>query len=183
MNGEPHFLTIAEASRLIERRALSPVELTQALLGRIATIDPQLNAYLLVTSDQAMDKARAAEAEIMAGRRRGPLHGIPYALKDIYCTKGIRTTSHSRTRADYVPGFDATTVMKLHDAGAVLLGKLSTHEFAHGGPSFDLPWPPARNPWNRGQSRTAQSFWGLSQGTTRRTPRVRTTACPTTVLH
>ena len=96
-----------------------------------------------------MDQARAAEAEIMAGRRRGPMHGIPYALKDIYCTKGIRTTSHSRTRADYVPDFDATTVTKLHDAGAVLLGKLSTHEFAHGGPSFDLPWPPARNPWNR----------------------------------
>jgi aspartyl-tRNA(Asn)/glutamyl-tRNA(Gln) amidotransferase subunit A len=149
MNGEPHFLTIAEASRLIERRALSPVELTQAMLERIATIDPQLTAYLLVTSDLAMDQARAAEAEIAAGRRRGPVHGIPYALKDIYCTKGIRTTSHSRTRADYVPDFDATTVMKLQDAGAVLLGKLSTHEFAHGGPSFDLPWPPARNPWNR----------------------------------
>jgi aspartyl-tRNA(Asn)/glutamyl-tRNA(Gln) amidotransferase subunit A len=147
--GDPHFLTIAEASRLIERRALSPVELTRAFLDRIAAIDPQLNAYLLVTADQAMDQARAAEAEIMTGPRRGLMHGIPYALKDIYCTKGIRTTSHSRTRADYVPDFDATTVAKLHAAGAVLLGKLSTHEFAHGGPSFDLPWPPARNPWNR----------------------------------
>jgi aspartyl-tRNA(Asn)/glutamyl-tRNA(Gln) amidotransferase subunit A len=149
MIGDPHFLTIAEASRKIERRELSPVELTRAFLDRIAAIDPQLNAYLLVTADQAMDQARTAEAEIMAGRWRGPMHGIPYALKDIYCTKGIRTTSHSRTRADYVPDFDATTVTKLHDAGAVLLGKLSTHEFAHGGPSFDLPWPPARNPWNR----------------------------------
>jgi aspartyl-tRNA(Asn)/glutamyl-tRNA(Gln) amidotransferase subunit A len=149
MNGEPHFLTIAEASRLIERRALSPVELLHAFLSHIANFNPQLNAYLLVTADLAMDQARAAEAEIMAGRWRGPMHGIPYALKDIYCTKGIRTTAHSRTRADYVPGFDATTVTKLRDAGAVLLGKLSTHEFAHGGPSFDLPWPPARNPWNR----------------------------------
>ena len=149
MIGDPHFLTIAEASKLIERRALSPVELTKALLDRIAAIDPQLNAFLLVTADLAMDQARAAEAEIMAGRWRGPMHGIPYALKDIYCTRGIRTTSHSRTRADYVPDFDATTVAKLHAAGAVLLGKLSTHEFAHGGPSFDLPWPPARNPWNR----------------------------------
>jgi aspartyl-tRNA(Asn)/glutamyl-tRNA(Gln) amidotransferase subunit A len=149
MIGDPHFLTIAEASKLIERRALSPVELTRAFLDRIAAIDPQLNAYLLVAADRAMDQAREAEAEIMAGRRRGPMHGIPYALKDIYCTKGIRTTSHSRTRADYVPDFDATTVRKLRDAGAVLLGKLSTHEFAHGGPSFDLPWPPARNPWNR----------------------------------
>ena len=117
---------------------------TCAFLDRIAAIDPQLNAFLLVTADQAMDQARVAEAEIMAGRRRGPMHGIPFALKDIYCTKGIRTTSHSRTRADYVPDFDATTVTKLRDAGAVLLGKLSTHEFAHGGPSFDLPWPPAR---------------------------------------
>jgi aspartyl-tRNA(Asn)/glutamyl-tRNA(Gln) amidotransferase subunit A len=70
-------------------------------------------------------------------------------LKDIYCTAGIHTTSHSRTRADYVPDFDATTVVKLRQAGAVLLGKLATHEFAHGGPSLDLPWPPARNPWNR----------------------------------
>lgn len=149
MSGEPYFLTIADASKLLERRALSPVELTRAFLDRIAAIDPQLNAYLLVTADLAMDQARAAEAEIMAGRWRGPLHGIPYALKDIYCTKGIPTTSHSRTRADYVPDFDATTVTKLRNAGAVLLGKLSTHEFAHGGPSFDLPWPPARNPWNR----------------------------------
>jgi aspartyl-tRNA(Asn)/glutamyl-tRNA(Gln) amidotransferase subunit A len=149
MTESPHFLTIAEASTLIEKRVLSPVELTKAFLDRIAAIDPQLNAYLLVTADQAMDQARAAEVEIMAGRWRGPMHGIPYALKDIYCTKGIRTTSHSRTRADYVPDFDATTVTRLRDAGAVLLGKLSTHEFAHGGPSFDLPWPPARNPWNR----------------------------------
>jgi aspartyl-tRNA(Asn)/glutamyl-tRNA(Gln) amidotransferase subunit A len=149
MIGEPCFLTIAEASHLIERRALSPVELTQAFLTRIAAIDPRLNAYLLLTADQAMDQARAAEAEIMAGRWRGPMHGIPYALKDIYCTNGIRTTSHSRTRATYVPDFDATTVGKLHAAGAILLGKLATHEFAHGGPSFDLPWPPARNPWNR----------------------------------
>jgi aspartyl-tRNA(Asn)/glutamyl-tRNA(Gln) amidotransferase subunit A len=144
-----HFLTIAEAASLIERRQLSPVTLTRAFLERVAAIDPQLNAYLLVTAEQALDQARAAEAEIMAGRYRGPMHGIPFALKDIYCTAGIRTTSHSRTRADYVPNFDATTVAKLHQAGAVLLGKLATHEFAHGGPSFDLPWPPARNPWNR----------------------------------
>ena len=144
-----HFLTIAEAASLIERRQLSPVALTRAFLDRVAAIDPQLNAYVLVTADQALDQARVAEAEIMAGNYRGPMHGIPFALKDIYCTAGIRTTSHSRTRADYVPDFDATTVAKLHQAGAILLGKLATHEFAHGGPSFDLPWPPARNPWNR----------------------------------
>jgi aspartyl-tRNA(Asn)/glutamyl-tRNA(Gln) amidotransferase subunit A len=146
---ELHFLTIAEAAGMIERRQLSPVELTRALLDRIAAVDPQINAYLLVTAERALDQARAAEAEIMAGRYRGAMHGIPFALKDIYCTAGIRTTSHSRTRADYVTDFDATSVTKLYAAGAVLLGKLATHEFAHGGPSFDLPWPPARNPWNR----------------------------------
>jgi len=144
-----HYLSITEAAHLIEQRRLSPVELTQAYLDRIETFDPQLNAYLLVTADRALEAARKAEAEIAAGNYRGPMHGIPFALKDIYCTAGIRTTCHSRTRADYVPAFDATTVTKLHEAGAVLLGKLSTHEFAHGGPSFDLPWPAARNPWNR----------------------------------
>jgi aspartyl-tRNA(Asn)/glutamyl-tRNA(Gln) amidotransferase subunit A len=149
MPDDLHHLSITEAARLIKQRRLSPVDLTQAYLDRIATYDPQLNAYLLVTADRAMDAARAAEAEIAAGRYRGPMHGIPFALKDIYCTAGIRTTCHSRTRETYVPSFDATTVAKLHQAGAVLLGKLSTHEFAHGGPSFDLPWPPARNPWNR----------------------------------
>jgi aspartyl-tRNA(Asn)/glutamyl-tRNA(Gln) amidotransferase subunit A len=144
-----HYLSISDAARLIEQRRLSPVELTQAYLDRIQTFDPQLNAYLLVVADRALAQARAAEADIAAGRYRGPMHGIPFALKDIYCTAGIRTTCHSRTLADYVPAFDATTVAKLYDAGAVLLGKLSTHEFAHGGPSFDLPWPVARNPWNR----------------------------------
>ena len=144
-----HHLSITDAARLIEQRRLSPVELTQAYLDRIETLDPQLNAYLLVTADRALAQAKTAEAEIAAGHYRGPMHGIPFALKDIYCTNGIRTTCHSRTRADYLPGFDATTVTKLYDAGAVLLGKLSTHEFAHGGPSFDLPWPAARNPWNR----------------------------------
>jgi aspartyl-tRNA(Asn)/glutamyl-tRNA(Gln) amidotransferase subunit A len=148
-NIDLHYLTIAQAARLIERREVSPVELTRVFLDRIAAIDPQLNAYLLVTADSAIAQAKAAEGEIAAGNYRGPMHGIPFALKDIYCTNGIRTTCHSRTRADYVPDFDATTVTKLYEAGAVLLGKLSTHEFAHGGPSFDLPWPPARNPWNR----------------------------------
>jgi aspartyl-tRNA(Asn)/glutamyl-tRNA(Gln) amidotransferase subunit A len=144
-----HHLTIAEAARLIAARKLSPVELTRALLARIEAIDPQLNAYLLVTAEQALEQARQAESDIAAGNHRGPLHGIPYALKDIYCTAGIRTTGHSRSAQDFVPEEDAETVTRLNAAGAVLLGKLATHEFAHGGPSFDLPWPPARNPWDR----------------------------------
>jgi aspartyl-tRNA(Asn)/glutamyl-tRNA(Gln) amidotransferase subunit A len=144
-----HLLTIAEAARLIERRRLSPVELADALIARIAALDPQLNAFLLPTPDKAREQARAAEREIMAGNYRGALHGVPFGLKDIYCTAGIRTTSHSRICADYVPAEDATTVIRLYQAGGILLGKLATHEFAHGGPSFDLAWPPARNPWNR----------------------------------
>ncbi|GGJ38675.1 amidase [Neoroseomonas lacus] len=148
---ELHHLTIAEAAALIAARRLSPVELTRAFLARIEAVDPQLNAYLLVTADLALNQAREAEAEIMAGRYRGPLHGIPYALKDIYCTAGIRTTGHSRSAQHFVPSEDAETVARLRMAGAVLLGKLATHEFAHGGPSFDLPWPPARNPWDRGR--------------------------------
>jgi aspartyl-tRNA(Asn)/glutamyl-tRNA(Gln) amidotransferase subunit A len=144
-----HWLTIADAARQIERRLLSPVDLTEALIARVEALDPQLNAFLLPTLEKALEQARVAEREIMAGGYRGPLHGIPFGLKDIYCTAGIRTTSHSRICADYVPTEDATTVTRLYQAGAVLLGKLATHEFAHGGPSFDLPWPPARNPWNR----------------------------------
>jgi len=144
-----HWLTIADAGRLIERRRLSPVELTDALIARIEALDPQLNALLLPTPEKAREQAKAAEREIMAGNYRGPLHGIPFGLKDIYATAGIRTTSHSKICENLVPTEDATTVAKLYQAGAVLLGKLATHEFAHGGPSFDLPWPPARNPWNR----------------------------------
>ncbi len=149
MADELAFLTIAEAARLIEQKRLSPVELTTALIRRTEALDPQLNAYLLLTADRAVDQARQAEREIMAGGYRGPMHGIPFALKDIYSTAGIRTTGHSRICLDTVPSANATTVRKLYEAGAVLSGKLATHEFAHGGPSFDLPWPPARNPWNR----------------------------------
>lgn len=142
------FLGIARAADLIRRRELSPVDLTDAFLARIEAFDPQLHAYLTVTAEHARRLARSAETEIMQGRYRGPLHGIPFALKDNFDTAGIRTTAQSRLLADNVPQRDAHAVRKLYEAGAVLLGKTATHEFAHGGPSFDLPWPPARNPWN-----------------------------------
>ncbi|HUB13434.1 MAG TPA: amidase [Acetobacteraceae bacterium] len=145
--GSPPFLSIADASRLIAAKKLSPVELTRALLARIAAVDPQINAFLLVTERQALAAARAAERAIAAGRR-GPLLGIPVGYKDIYETAGVRTTAHSRILAENVPEEDAETVRRLHAAGAVMLGKLATHEFAIGGPAFDLPWPPARNPWD-----------------------------------
>ena len=148
MADELHFSTVAQASEMIRTRKLSPVELAQAYLARIADLDPQLNAYITLTADLALKQAREAEQEIARGRYRGPLHGIPFGLKDIYSTRGILTSGHSRVCADNVPAEDAAATRKLNEAGAVLLGKLATHEFAHGGPSFDLPWPPARNPWN-----------------------------------
>jgi aspartyl-tRNA(Asn)/glutamyl-tRNA(Gln) amidotransferase subunit A len=141
------FLTIAAASERIRRRELSPVELTRALLERIQALDPQVNAFITVTPELALDQARNAEAEIAAGRSRGALHGIPFGLKDIYDTAGIRTTAHSKIYAGRVPHEDAALVSRLYAAGGVLLGKLGTHEFAIGGPSHDLPWPIPRNPW------------------------------------
>jgi aspartyl-tRNA(Asn)/glutamyl-tRNA(Gln) amidotransferase subunit A len=142
-------LTIAEAARRIAAKQLSPVELAKTQLGRIHRLDPQLNAFLLVTEERALTDAKAAEARQMAGALRGRLDGIPIAHKDIYNTAGIRTTAHSKQLEHNVPTRDAHTVSKWADAGTVMLGKLATHEFAFGGPSFDLPWPPARNPWNR----------------------------------
>ncbi len=143
-----YFLTIAEASALIRDKKLSPVELTRAVLERVHSSDGTLNAYLLVLADQALTDAAKAEQEIAAGGWKGPLHGIPIGLKDIYNTAGIRTTGHSALFADHVPAEDAFTVALLRKAGAVITGKLATWEFAIGGTSFDLPWPPARNPWD-----------------------------------
>ena len=143
-----HELSIAELSGLVAARRLSPVELVDALISRVEQYDAQTSAFITPTFDLARQQARTAEAEIASGRHRGPLHGVPFGLKDIYDTRGILTSGHSRVFMDRLPREDATTVRRLYDAGAVLLGKLATHEMAHAGPSFDLPWPPARNPWS-----------------------------------
>jgi aspartyl-tRNA(Asn)/glutamyl-tRNA(Gln) amidotransferase subunit A len=156
----PDFLTIAEAGALISSRKLSSVELVQSRLARIAQHDAKLNSFIRVLAEPALAAARTAEAEIMAGRYRGPLHGIPIGLKDIYETKGVPTTAHSKVLINHVPQRDATSVQRLVNAGAIVLGKLATHEFAFGGPSFDLPWPPARNPWD-----TSRFTGGSSSGT------------------
>lgn len=140
--------TIAQAARLLARRELSAVELTEAALRRIEAFDAQLSAFITLTAERALEQARQADREIGAGKYRGALHGIPVGLKDLFYTQGIRTSGHSKIGMDHAPAFDATTTAKLTAAGALLMGKLATHEFAHGGPSFDLPWPPARNPWN-----------------------------------
>jgi aspartyl-tRNA(Asn)/glutamyl-tRNA(Gln) amidotransferase subunit A len=142
------FWTIAEASAALASRDVSPVELVETCLKRVESLDPILHTYVLTLPDQARRAAKTAEAEILSGRRKGPLHGVPIALKDIYETAGVRTTGHSKIKLDHVPAADATTTRLLAEAGAILLGKLATHEFAMGGPSFDLPFPPARNPWN-----------------------------------
>jgi aspartyl-tRNA(Asn)/glutamyl-tRNA(Gln) amidotransferase subunit A len=148
MGAELHDLSIAELARLIAARTLSPVELTDTLIRRVEAHDGQTHAFITRTFDLARRQARLAEAEIVASGLRGPLHGIPFGLKDIYDTEGILTSAHSRIFIDRVPSSDAAATTRLHQAGAVLLGKLATHEMAHAGPSFDLPWPPARNPWN-----------------------------------
>jgi aspartyl-tRNA(Asn)/glutamyl-tRNA(Gln) amidotransferase subunit A len=144
MATDPSQLTIAEASREIAAGRLSPVALTEAYLDRIAALDGELKSYVLVLRDAAAAAARAAAS----GPARGALHGIPIGLKDIYWTRGVRTTAGSRRYLDHVPDEDAETWVRLRDAGAVLLGKQETHEFAIGGPDFSLPFAPARNPWN-----------------------------------
>jgi aspartyl-tRNA(Asn)/glutamyl-tRNA(Gln) amidotransferase subunit A len=118
------------------------------LLKRIGRLDPKLNVFIRLDGEAAMEEARAAEAEIVSGRLRGPLHGVPVGIKDIIDVAGLPTTCHSKILIDNVAAADAVCVSRLRGAGAIVLGKLSTHEFAIGGPSFDLPWPPARNPWN-----------------------------------
>ncbi len=143
------WLSASEASSAFAAKSVSPVELLQALLARIETLDPKLNAFIRLDADAAMRAARAAEAEIAAGRSRGPLHGVPVGVKDIIDVAGLPTTAHSRILVDNIAQADAVVIQKLRQAGAIILGKLSTHEFAIGGPSFDLPFPPARNPWNR----------------------------------
>ena len=142
------FLTIAELGRLYRRRELSPVEVTKALLARIAAHDAKVHSFLRVTEEAALAEAQDAERALMAGTPRGPMHGIPYALKDIIETAGILTTGHSKLRQDHVPEADAELVTRLKAGGGIMMGKLATWEFALGGPSFDLPWPPALNPWN-----------------------------------
>src|SRR5260370_8298879 len=132
-------LTIAEAARRIATKQRSPVELAKTHLDRIRRLDPDLNAFLLVTEDRALADAKAAEARQMSGALRGKLDGIPIAHKDIYNTAGIRTTAHSKLLKDNVPTCDAHTVKKWADAGTVMLGNLPTHEFASTRPSLHPP--------------------------------------------
>ena len=141
-------LSIEEAGRRIAAGELSPVELTQAYLDRIESVDPKVNSFITVLADEALADARRRADELARGQRRGPLHGIPLGLKDNIDTAGIRTTAASAVYADRVPTEDAECVRKLRDAGAVLLGKLNMHEFAYGGTSAVTHYGPVHNPWD-----------------------------------
>lgn len=141
-------LSIAAMGRALRDGSITSEQLAKDALDRVAAQDAGLHAFVLVTRDRALADAHRADSELKASIDRGPFHGIPYALKDIYDTGGIRTTCHSKLRLENVPAADSVVAAKFTEAGGVLLGKLATHEFALGGPSFDLPFPPARNPWN-----------------------------------
>ena len=152
-------LPIAEAARQLRAGAVTSVALTQRALDAAAASQDTLCAFITLTPERALSDARRADAAFAAGQDAGPLQGVPYALKDIFDTAGIRTTCHSKLRQDFVPTADSAVAARLAAAGGTLIGKLATHEFAIGGPSFDLPWPPARNPWN-----TAHFTAGSSSG-------------------
>ena len=139
---QPYELTLAAAAQKIKAKELSPVELTTSVLTHIEKVNPQINAFSNVTADLANIAAAQAEDEIAAGNYRGPLHGIPFNIKDIYDTAGVATTAGSQIRADYIPTSDSTVMTKLCKAGAVMVGKTHTHEFAYG-----VVTPQTHNPW------------------------------------
>src|SRR5215470_11812742 len=141
-------LSIAGAARLLRRRAVSALELTEATLARIEALDGRLRSFITVTGDLAMTQARRLDLEAARGAFRGPLHGIPVSLKDIFQTSGVRTTAGSRILADFVPRADATATRRLADAGAVLVGKTNLHEFAIGATTDNPFYGTCRNPWN-----------------------------------
>ena len=142
------FLSIAEVGALLRQREITSTEVTQACLDLIDSIDSKLHAFILVTTDLALAQAAAADADFAKGVDRGPLQGIPVALKDLYATKGIATTAHSRVLIDSIPEEDGAAAESFQNAGAVLMGKLAMDEFAFGVYDENVPFPPARNPWN-----------------------------------
>jgi len=145
---ELHEMTAAQLGRAIAARECSPTEAVTACLARIDGHNEKINAFVTVVADQALDAAHDAEREIASGKSRGPLHGVPLAHKDLYYTKGIRTTAGSAVRADFVPDFDATVVARMREAGMIMLGKLNTHEFAYGPTNDTSLFGACRNPWN-----------------------------------
>jgi aspartyl-tRNA(Asn)/glutamyl-tRNA(Gln) amidotransferase subunit A len=141
------YWTITELAAKIQAKEISPVEIIQAQLDRIERLDSTLNAYLTVLSESAMREARTAEEEITRGHYRGPLHGVPIAVKDLFETQGVKTTAGSIILKDYIPAHDATVLARLRQQGAVVLGKLNLHEFAYGGTGVNPHYGTSKNPW------------------------------------
>src|SRR5919108_3177199 len=142
------YTSLRGLATLIQRHEVSPVEATQAVVDRAEKFDRQLNSFITLLRDEALTQARAAEQEIGAGRYRGPLHGIPFAVGDLYYTKGIRTTAGSKILSDFNPAYDATVVSRLREAGAILVGKLNMHEFARGATNNSSLVGGCYNPWD-----------------------------------
>ena len=152
---ELFWASMADLGRMIATKEVSPVEVVRAHLDRIAALDARLHAFITVCADAALESARAAEADLMAGRVAGMLHGVPWAPKDLYATKGVRTTGGSKILRDSVPPEDATVVARLGAAGAIVLGKLNMHEFAYGPEGLNAHYGDARNPWDADAHRIA----------------------------
>ena len=169
VKGPLHYANLTDVARLIELGEISPVELTEMMLGRIAAVDGHLKSYATVTAERALDAARKAEHEISSGNYYGPLHGIPIAVKDLCFTKGTRTMGGLAVLRDFVPEYDATVVSRLDQAGAVLLGKLNLTEGAMAG------YLPARNPGSRNTTR-----WYRWAGYTSSAPSITTPGASTT---
>lgn len=150
------FKPASDLAGLLKARKLSPVELTRALLDRIESVNPAVNAFLTVTRERALAEARVAEQEIVRGKYRGPLHGIPYAPKDLLATRGVRTTNGSRVTADWIPDYESAVTARLNQAGAIMAGKLNLLEFAIGSGQRGLQGP-ARNPWDHSYSPSGSS--------------------------
>lgn len=142
------FLTIGELSRLIEKKEVSPVDVTATFLERIDQLDGQINAYITVLQHEATKSSQEAERAILSGNYLGPLHGVPIAVKDLFLTKGIRTTAGSKILANFLPEEDATVIRRLKEAGAVIIGKTNLHEFAWGMTTDNPHYGPTRNPWD-----------------------------------
>src|ERR1700758_3845484 len=145
------FSSISELAPLLRRKEISPVEIPQLCLSRIEKLNPALNAFITVLSESALTEAEAAESEILRGEWRGPLHGVPIALKDLIDTAGVRTTAASALYQQRVPTEDAEVVRRLRQAGAIILGKNNLHEFAYGASSLVSHFGDMHNPWDSGR--------------------------------
>jgi aspartyl-tRNA(Asn)/glutamyl-tRNA(Gln) amidotransferase subunit A len=142
------YLSVAELSALIEKRDVSPVDVVKAYMARIEFLEPKLNSFITLTADQALEDARKVEREIGEREYRGPLHGIPFGLKDLFFVKGIRNTAGTKIFDRFIPDFDSTLASKLKEAGALLLGKLNLHPLAYGVTGENPDYGPMHNPWN-----------------------------------